>query len=108
MDDDHVLGDLRERFASVLSQLEAVAGWRTARTARPVLIPGSLDGIETGVRQLIRSEPLETEVVERFGVPLTIPTSAEMLRIKAILILKASAVCTGHNFELGKYLIESK
>ena len=91
MDDDHVLGDLRERFASVLSQLEAVAGWRTARTARPVLILGSLDGIDTGVRQLIRSEPLETEVIERFGVPLTIPTSAEMLRIKAILILKRNA-----------------
>ena len=91
MDDDHVLGDLRERFSSVLSQLEEVAGWRTARTTRPVLILGSLDGIETGVRQLIRSEPLETEVVERFGVPLTVPTSAEMLRIKAILILKRNA-----------------
>ena len=46
MDDDHVLRDLRERFSSVLSQLEAVAGSRTARTTRPVLILGSLDGIE--------------------------------------------------------------
>ena len=91
MDDDHVLADLRERFSSVLSQLEQVAGWRTARTARPVLILGSLDGIETGVRQLIRTKPLETEVVERFGLPLTVPTSAEMLRIKAILILKRNA-----------------
>ncbi len=91
MDDDHVLRDLRERFSSVLSQLEEVAGWRTARTARPVLILGSLDGIETGVRQLVRNEPLETEVVERFGVTLTVPTSPEMLRIKAILILKRNA-----------------
>ena len=91
MDDDHVPQDLRARFSSVLSQLEEVAGWKTARTARPVLILGSLDGIETGVRQLVRSEPLETEVVERFGFPLTVPTSAEMLRIKAILILKRNA-----------------
>ena len=91
MDDDHVLADLRERFSTVLSQLEQVAGWRTARTARPVLILGSLDGIETGVRQLIRTKPLETEVVERFGLPLTVPTSAEMLRIKAILILRRNA-----------------
>lgn len=91
MDDDHVLRDLRERFSSVLSQLETVAGWRTARTTRPVLILGSLDGIETGVRQLVRSKPLETEVVERFGIALTVPTAAEMLRIKGILILRRNA-----------------
>lgn len=91
MDDDHVLLDLRERFSSVLSQLETVAGWRTARTTRPVLILGSLDGIETGVRQLVRSEPLETEVVERSGIALTVPTAAEMLRIKGILILRRNA-----------------
>ncbi len=30
-DADHVLPDLRERFDDVLAQLEAVAGWRTAR-----------------------------------------------------------------------------
>jgi hypothetical protein len=53
-DADHVLPDLRNRFDEVLTQLEAVAGWRTARVKRPVLILGSLDGIETGVRQMIR------------------------------------------------------
>ena len=59
-DADHVLTDLRSRFDAVLGQLESVAGWKTARTNRPVLILGSLDGIETGVRQLVRAEPLET------------------------------------------------
>jgi len=44
----------------VLAALESVAGWKTARLKRPVLILGNLDGIETGVPQLIRDEPLET------------------------------------------------
>lgn len=35
-DADHVLPDLRNRFDEVLAQLEAVAGWRTARVKRPV------------------------------------------------------------------------
>lgn len=90
-DADHVLGDLRERFDDVLAQLESVAGWRTARVKRPVLILGSLDGIETGVRQLIRQQPLETTEVGTAGVRLVVPTEAEMLRIKAVLILKRNA-----------------
>lgn len=91
MDDDHVVGDLRERFSAILSQLEAAAGWVTARVSAPVLILGSLDGIETGVRQLIRKAPLETEEIQRLGVRLRVPTAAEMLRIKAILILRRNA-----------------
>ena len=88
-DADHVLTDLRGRFETVLQQLEDVAGWRTARVRKPVLILGSLDGIETGVRQLIRDRPLETTTLEHRGVPLTIPTKAEILRIKAVLLYPA-------------------
>ena len=91
MDHDHTLTDLRSRFDDVLAKLESVAGWKTARVRRPVLILGSLDGIETGVRQLIRETPLETEVVEIAGEKLTVPTRAEMLRIKAVLIVKRNA-----------------
>ncbi|MCL8385788.1 hypothetical protein [Xanthobacter aminoxidans] len=76
-DADHVLTDLAPRFDEVLAQLEAVAGWKTARVRRPVLILGSLDGIETGIRQLIRGEPLETCVVERQGTRIALPTAAE-------------------------------
>ncbi len=90
-DADHVLIDLRERFDDVLEQLESVAGWRTARLARPVQILGSLDGIHTGVRQLIRTEPLETTALDVDGAALTIPTEAEILRIKGVLILKRNA-----------------
>jgi hypothetical protein len=90
-DADHVLADLRDRFDEVLAQLESVAGWRTARVKRPVLILGSLDGIETGVRQLIRDQPLDTREVNVGGVSLVVPTEAELLRIKAVLILKRNA-----------------
>ena len=90
-DADHVLPDLRQRFDDVLAQLESVAGWKTARIRPPVQILGSLDGIETGVRQLIREEPLETTEVERFGHKITVPTLAEMLRIKAVLILRRNS-----------------
>ena len=52
---------------------------------------GSLDGIETGVRQLIRGEPLETTMLQHRGETLTIPTRSEILRIKGVLILKRNA-----------------
>jgi hypothetical protein len=90
-DADHVPSDLRDRFDEVLAQLESVAGWRTARVKRPVLILGSLDGIETGVRQLVREAPLDTIETTVGGVRLVVPTEAEMLRIKAVLILKRNA-----------------
>jgi Nucleotidyl transferase AbiEii toxin, Type IV TA system len=90
-DADHVLTDLRPRFDEIIGELESVAGWQTARIQRPVLILGSLDGIETGVRQLIRETPLETTVLDYHGQPLTIPTAAEILRIKGVLILKRNA-----------------
>ena len=90
-DADHVLTDLRHRFDEVLAELESVAGWETARVQRPVQILGSLDGIETGVRQLIRDEPLETTVLDYHGVRITVPTEGEILRIKGVLILRRNA-----------------
>lgn len=90
-DADHVIPDLRSRFDAILADLESVAGWRTARVNRPVLILGSLDGIETGIRQLIREAPLETRDLEISGQHLRLPTEAEMLRIKAVLVLKRNA-----------------
>lgn len=82
LDGDHVLEDLRSRFDEVLAALEAVAGWETGRVQRPVAILGRLDGIMTGIRQLRRSEPLETEIV----AGLRVPTLAEMARVKAWLL----------------------
>jgi hypothetical protein len=90
-DADHVLPGLREHFDEILAQLESVAGWKTARVQRPVQILGSLDGIETGIRQLIREQPLETTVVNYGGQAITVPTKEEILRIKSALILKRNA-----------------
>jgi hypothetical protein len=91
-DADHVLTDLRDRFDALLDALEATDGWATARVRRPVMILGRLDGIETGVRQLIRRRPLEVEQIAVDGRPLRIPTLDEMARIKGWLVLRRNAV----------------
>jgi hypothetical protein len=88
LDGDHVLADLRDRFDEVLATLESVAGWTTARMQRPVLILGQLDGIMTGVRQLRRTRPLETEELRG----LRVPTLSEMARIKAWLLVTRNTV----------------
>ena len=90
-DADHVLVDLKDRFDSVLAELESISGWKTARVQRPVQILGSLDGIDTGVRQLIRDVPLETTKVDLGGKKIILPTRPEILRIKSVLILKRNA-----------------
>jgi len=90
-DADHTVDDLKSRFDEILMQLESVAGWKTKRVQRPVQILGSLDGIETGIRQLIRETPLETTNIEVKGNKITVPTINEILRIKGVLILKRNA-----------------
>ena len=84
VDGDHVLPDLRERFDQVVASLEAEPGWRTSRLRRPVLVLGEPSGVRTGIRQLRRSRPLETEIRE--GIRL--PTLGEMARVKAWLLIE--------------------
>jgi hypothetical protein len=88
LDGDHVLTDLRDRFDEVLAGLEAAAGWQTARLQRPVLILGTIDGIQSGIRQLRRTQPLDYEVVDG----LRVPTLPEMARIKAWLLATRNTV----------------
>ncbi|MGH8909411.1 MAG: hypothetical protein ACRD0K_23675 [Egibacteraceae bacterium] len=90
-DHDHVMTDLRERFDGVLEALEATEGWVTARVRRPVLILGSLDGVETGIRQLIRRRPLEVEEIAWQGQRLRVPTLAETARVKGWMVLTRNA-----------------
>jgi hypothetical protein len=90
-DDDHVVADLRRRFDGTLKALEETEGWVTARVQRPVLILGSLDGVETGVRNLIRRRPLEVEEVAVGSRRVRVPTLEEIARIKAWLCLMRNA-----------------
>jgi hypothetical protein len=89
----------------VLAHLESVAGWKTARIKRSVLILGSLDGIETGIRQLVRTAPLETTALNINNRPIQLPTSAEILRIKSVLILKRNATRDYLDFAALAYLL---
>ncbi len=85
LDHDHVVTDLAERFDSILENLEALGDWSMTRAQPGKIILGELGGIETGVRQLLRSRPLETTEHEVQGMRLVVPTAAEILRIKAWL-----------------------
>ena len=91
LDDDHVIADLKSRFDDVLDALEETDGWVTARVQRPVLILGRLDGIETGIRNLIRRRPLEVEEIGIGNRSLRVPTLEEITRIKAWLCLIRNA-----------------
>ncbi|MBO0856121.1 MAG: hypothetical protein J2P18_20415 [Nocardia sp.] len=92
-DHDHVLTDLNRRFDAVLDAVENDDGWATNRVTPGKIILGNLDGIETGIRQLIRRRPLETErVTLRSGAELTVPTIDEALRVKAFLSLRRNTV----------------
>lgn len=88
-DHDHVVADLSDRFDAVLEALESDPDWILNRATPGKIILGSLGDIETGIRQLIRRRPLETQAVTiADGTSLIVPTPAETLRIKAYLIVK--------------------
>jgi hypothetical protein len=88
-DHDHVLADLRDRFDVVLEALESEGEWVTNRVVAGKIILGQLGDIEAGVRQMIRTRPLETTQVRLpSGRVLTVPTAEETLLIKGFLIVR--------------------
>jgi hypothetical protein len=92
-DHDHVLADLDRRFDLVLEALESQGEWVTNRVTPGKIILGELGGIETGVRQLIRRRPLETETARLADDrTVTVPTLDETLRVKAFLIVRRNRV----------------
>ena len=89
---DHVLKDLTTRYDEASAALESIVGWRTKRRIRGKLVLGEIDGIDAGLRNQRRSAPLETTTVKAPGGRiLKVPTIAEMLRIKAFLLVERNA-----------------
>lgn len=90
-DADHILSDLKENYEEVLDFLEGRDDWETARINPPKLILGNFQGVETGVRQLRRNRPLETEQIHIKGKSITIPILPEMIRTKGWMIVSRNA-----------------
>lgn len=89
LDHDHVVADLADRFEMVLGAVEGDEGWATNRVTPGKVILGNLDGIEAGVRQMLRKTPLEVTTVSLpSGGEVTVPTLEETLRIKAFLVVR--------------------
>ena len=87
----HILSDLKEKYEEVLDFLEGRDDWETARIHPPKFILGNFQGVETGVRQLRRNRPLETEQIHITGKSLTLPTPPEMIRTKGWMIVSRNA-----------------
>jgi hypothetical protein len=88
---DHVLADLRQRFEEVRDTLESAADWKTARVQPPVLLLGSINGVEVGFRQMRRSSPIQSVTHFTSAGPLVIPTLDELIGMKAYLAYSRNA-----------------
>lgn len=88
-DHDHILEDLVDRFDVVLDALDRDGDFVLNRAVPGKIILGELGGIEAGVRQMIRTRPLEVQRIRlASGAEVTVPTLAEIARIKGYLIVK--------------------
>ena len=87
-DDDHVVRDLVSHYEEIVARIEAEAGWQTNELMPPVMVLGNFHGVLTGIRNLIRSAPLETTVYETPYGDVVLPTLAEMARIKGYLFVR--------------------
>lgn len=90
-DTDHTIGDLRDCFEELLDFLEQRPDWKTARVTPPVVILGNFQGVETTLRQMRRTRPLETIMADFGGTSVRVPTVAEMIRVKGWLALTRNA-----------------
>ena len=90
---DHVIKDLAKHYDQAIAALETIVGWRTKRRVKGRLALGEIHGIDAGLRNQMRSAPLETTTVHLPGDrTLKLPTVEEMLRIKAFLLVQRNAV----------------
>lgn len=91
-DVDFIFSDLQNRYEAVLGFLEGRDDWKTARLSPPKLILGNFKGVETGLRQLIRMTPLETQLMHIKDRKIVVLTPSEVLRTKGWMILCRNTV----------------
>ena len=102
-DRDHVVADLADRFAMVLEAIEEDEGWATNRVTPGKVILGNLDGIEAGVRQMIRKEPLEAFPLEQLKMVGTLSQGKDvyaLVRAEKTLYRVKKGNYMGQNFGL--------
>jgi hypothetical protein len=93
LDHDHVIKDLAKHYDQAIAALETIVGWRTKRRVKGRLVLGEIHGIDAGLRNQMRSAPLETTTIHLPGGRiLKLPTIEEMLRIKTFLLVQRNAV----------------
>lgn len=84
---------LKQRLDAVFDALESDPEWVLNRAKPGKVILSELGGIEAGVRQMIRTVPLEVEEVTLpGGSVIQVPTAEESLRVKAWLIVRRNQV----------------
>jgi len=91
-DTDHLLASLRDNFDATRQRLERAPEWKTARLQPPVLILGSLGGVQVGFRQSRRKDAIDSVTTQTDAGPLTLPTLDEMIGMKAYLVYARNAV----------------
>lgn len=73
----------------ILEALESEGEWVTNRVRPGKIILDRLGDIEAGVRQMMRTRPLEVvEISLPSGASLRVPTAEEALRVKGFLIVR--------------------
>ena len=88
---NHVLVDLRDRFDEVLAHLESVPGLANSQGEAACADPRQSRWHRDRGSPTHSRATAGASVVDVAGVRLVIPTEAEMLRIKAVLILRRNA-----------------
>jgi hypothetical protein len=83
--------EVKRRFAAVMADLDCVSGWMPKPVGRIALYDGRPDNVETTIRDQTRSGPLKTAIEVGPWGEVTVPTFAEMLRIKAWLVISRNA-----------------
>ncbi len=89
---DNLLPSLEKTFDHVLESLEQAPEWKIARTKRPVLILGTVQGVEIGFRQAGRTQPIGKVSFPNAQGEIVIPTLSEMLGMKALLAYTRNTV----------------